>query len=141
MPNFRDCTVIKLPSSETKLAVYRKYFEIAKIDPEIKEISVTSFKSFWNVHCPYVTSVRLDKNQSATSENSSRLILSFYCAQNVSCTSSAQQVGEIYFNVPRKCGSFGIHNEATHKQTNFLIVEADSTGKGSNSVISMLVYY
>ena len=55
--------------------------------------------------------------------------------------SSPQQVGKIYLKVPRKCGIFGIHNEATRIQTNFIIDVADNAGKGSNSVIRMLVYY
>lgn len=73
-------------------------------------------------------------------QNSSRLVLSFDYAQNVSYPSSPQQVGKLYFKIPRKCGIFGVHDEAKGVQTNFLIDEADNAGKGANSVISMLDY-
>lgn len=46
-----------------------------------------------------------------------------------------------YFKSNRKCGLFGINNEATHIQTNITIDEEDKTGKGANAVISMLHYY
>ena len=41
----------------------------------------------------------------------------------------------------RKCGIFGINDEASHVQSNISIDEEDSSGKGANSVISMLNFY
>lgn len=41
----------------------------------------------------------------------------------------------------RKFSIFGINNERTQVETNFLIDEQDKTGKGANAVISMVHYY
>lgn len=51
---------------------------------------------------------------------------------------NAQQIGPAYFKTPRKCALFRVHDESNHRQENFLIDEIDSTGKGANTVISLL---
>ncbi len=68
-------------------------------------------------------------------------VLSFDFAEQVHFPSSPQQVGPAYFKTGRKCGIFGVHNERTHQQTNYLIDESDNAGKGANAVISMLDDY
>lgn len=83
----------------------------------------------------------LYRDKSKEKNLSSLLVLSFDYAQNVSYPSSPQQVGSSFFKANRKCGLFGINNEATHIQTNITIDEEDITGKGANAVISMLDYY
>lgn len=50
----------------------------------------------------------------AKNGNGSLLVISFDFAQNVCYPSSPQQVGTSYFKANRKCGIFGINNEATH---------------------------
>jgi hypothetical protein len=47
----------------------------------------------------------------------------------------------MYFLTPRKCGVFGVCNEAIPQQVNFLIEEACDTGKGANNIISKLHYF
>lgn len=66
------------------------------------------------------------------------LVNSFDYAQNVAYPSSPQQVGSSYFKANRKCTIFGIKNERTHVQTNFLVDEKDNVGKGANATISMI---
>ena len=43
--------------------------------------------------------------------------------------------------MPPKCAIFGVCCEAIPRQINFLIDEAFDTGKGADSVISMLHFY
>ena len=73
--------------------------------------------------------------------NPSSVHVSFDYAQQIHFPSSPQQVGPLYFFTPRKCQIFGICNEAREEQINYLIDENDITGKGANTVISMLHHY
>lgn len=66
------------------------------------------------------------------------MVLSFDFAQNVSYPVSPQSPGSAYFKSNLKCSIFGILNERTKVQSNFLIDEADAIGKGPNAVISMI---
>lgn len=66
---------------------------------------------------------------------------SFDYAQEVHIPSNPMQPGPIYFKTPRKCGIFGIMNEAIPRQVNYLIDEAVSVGKGANSTISYVHHY
>ena len=50
--------------------------------------------------------------------------------------SNPQQPAPIYFKTPRKFGLFEVWCEGIPRQINYLIDEADSTGKGSNATIS-----
>lgn len=68
-------------------------------------------------------------------------VFSFDFAENLTYPFCSQQVGPSYFKTPRKCGLFGVHNEGTHYQENFLIDESDSIGKGANTVISLLRHF
>lgn len=63
------------------------------------------------------------------------------CFLQVHYPSDPHQAGPIYFKTPRKCGIFGICNEAKGEQVNYLIDEAVSTAKGANTVISFLHHY
>ena len=73
-----------------------------------------------------------------TKKPESLVVTSFDFTQNVSFPSSPQQVRTSYFKALRKCSIFGVRNEATQVQTNFLIGEEDAAGKGAKSVVSML---
>ena len=66
---------------------------------------------------------------------------SFDFAQQVHFPSDPLQPGPIYFKCPRKCGLFGIACEAFPRQVNFLLDESVHTGKGANTVVSMLHYF
>ncbi|XP_035825279.1 uncharacterized protein LOC118477573 [Aplysia californica] len=67
--------------------------------------------------------------------------ISFDFAQQTHFPSDPLQAGPIYFKTPRKCGLFGINNEALGKQVNILVDEAHNTGKGANTVVSYLHFY
>ena len=66
---------------------------------------------------------------------------SFDMAQQVHYPSSPLQPGPLYFLTPRKCAIFGVVCEALPRQVNYLIDEASVTGKGANSVVSMLHHF
>ena len=66
---------------------------------------------------------------------------SFDMAQQVHYPSNPLQPGPIYFLTPRKCALFGVCCEAIPRQVNYLIDEASDTGKGSNTIISLLHHF
>ena len=66
---------------------------------------------------------------------------SFDFAQQVHYPSNPLQPGPIYFLTPRKTAIFGVCCEAIPRQVNFVIDEASNTGKGANTVVSMLDYF
>ena len=66
---------------------------------------------------------------------------SFDMAQQVHYPANPLQPGPVYFLTPRKCGVFGIVTESIPRQTNYLIDEAMSTGKGANTIISLLHHF
>lgn len=69
------------------------------------------------------------------------LSYSFDHAQQIHYPSRPQNPGPLYFKTPRKCGIFGVCDEGSNIQLNFLIDEAQSCGKGANSIVSMVHYY
>ena len=66
---------------------------------------------------------------------------SFDMAQQVHYPFDPLQPGPMYFLTPRKCGIFGVCNEALPRQVNYLIDEAVDTGKGANNIISKLHHF
>ena len=75
------------------------------------------------------------------SQPSSRLITAHYSfdvAQQVLYPNDPQQPGSMYFLTPRKCAIFGVSCEAIPRQVNYLIDESVDTGKGANTILSML---
>ena len=66
---------------------------------------------------------------------------SFDFAQQVHYPSNPLQPGPIYFLTPRKAAIFGVCCEAIPRQVNFIIDEASDTGKGANTVVSLLDYF
>ena len=78
------------------------------------------------------------------SQPSSRLITahySFNMAQQVFYLNDPQQPGPMYFLTPRKCAIFGVCCEAIPHQVNYLIDKSIDTGKGANTIISMLHHF
>ena len=66
---------------------------------------------------------------------------SFDFAQQVHYPSNPLQPGPIYFLTPRKVAIFRVCCEAIPRQVNFLIDEASDTGKGANTVVSLLDFF
>lgn len=185
MPNYKDCKVMLLPSSETKSAVYRRFDKDCLTEDKI---AMKTFYKIWMKYCPYISPMKpktdlcdvcqqntlmlrrvLEESDSDTKEAKLRmavthldhakrqrefyqqcckmsdaystLVVSFDYAQNISYPSSPQQVGTAYFKAARKCLIFGIHNEFTNVQSNYLLDEEFEIGKGPNAVISQIHDY
>ena len=68
-------------------------------------------------------------------DTTSTLVISVDYGQKVSYHPSPQQVGSAYFKADRKCSTFGMHNEITKVQTNYLLDEEFEIGKGPNAVL------
>ena len=66
---------------------------------------------------------------------------SFDMAQQVHYPTDPLQPGPIYFLTPRKCAIFGVCCEAIPRQVNYLIDEVCDTGKGSNTIVSLLHHF
>ena len=66
---------------------------------------------------------------------------SFDFAQQVHYPSNPLQPGPMYFKTARKCAIFGVCCEGVPRQVNYLIDEASDTGKGANTVISLLHHF
>lgn len=62
-------------------------------------------------------------------------------AQQLQYPYEDRQVGPIYFKSPRTAQLFGVCCEAASRQVNYLIDEADFTGKGADTVISILDHF
>ena len=69
------------------------------------------------------------------------MLYSFDHAQLVYIPWNPQQPGPAYFKTAQKCEIFGICCEGSRVQTNYLIDEAESIGKGANSIISYLHHF
>ncbi len=69
------------------------------------------------------------------------LHISFDYAQQILLPCSGQQVGPIYFLAGYKVGLFGVAIEPLHKFVLYIIPEACNTGKGANTVISLLHHF
>ncbi|XP_062615789.1 uncharacterized protein LOC134277475 [Saccostrea cucullata] len=66
---------------------------------------------------------------------------SFDYAQQIHYPHYAQQVGPLFFKTPRKCQCFGICSEGSGSQIFYLIDESQHSGKGANSVASMIHHH
>lgn len=71
------------------------------------------------------------------------VIVIFSFLFQVHVPSSSQQPGPLYFLVPYKIGIFGVMNDTSKRQCNYLIPEAASfkKSKGANGVVSFLHHY
>jgi len=68
-------------------------------------------------------------------------ILSFDFAENILLPNKVNEPGIFYFKMRRKIELFGINNEKTNVQHNFLIDECFKISKSPDTVISMLHHY
>lgn len=126
--NFHDELQKQKNASEaTKLkimTIYKEHLDLAKMQRQ--------YYNYWRSFA---------KLNSELEDGDTFSVLSFDFAQSWKFPNSPQQVGSSYFKSPRSCSIFGVHDERTEKQVNFLIDEGESVGKGANSVISMLHEY
>ena len=88
-----------------------------------------------------VTSLQIPGDNTADCSNQLFTCYSFDFAQQIHIPSNPQQPGPMYFKTPRKCGVFGVLAEALSQVTLFLVDEAVDTGKGANTVISLLDFF
>ncbi|XP_060801816.1 uncharacterized protein LOC132901755 isoform X1 [Amyelois transitella] len=82
---------------------------------------------------------KLGQNQPCSSPG--KMHYSFDFAQQVHLPHSSQQVGPLYFLAGYKIGLFGIAAEPLKQFVLYIIPEACNTGKGSNTVISLLDHF
>ena len=115
--------------------------QASNLDDKSKEAQLTKALDHLKAAHAQREYYNLWRQKAKSSESEILVVASFDFAQNVSFLSSPQQVGTSYFKALRKCSIFGVKNEGTQVQTKFLIDEEDATGKGANSVISMLHCY
>ena len=66
---------------------------------------------------------------------------SFDFAQQVHYPHNPLQPGPMYFKTARKCAVFGVCCEGIPRQMFYLIDEASNTGKGANTVVSLLHHF
>lgn len=182
LPQCKNYKVMKLPSCDTKISIYRRYVEACK-EMKDKLIGERCFYYLWNECCPYIQTMKSatdlcdtckeNTNRISEAKNSDEkenrlnialshlstakdqrefykkcitdgtddMVISFDYAQNVAYPASPQTTGAAYFKSARKSSLFGILDEKRKVQTNFLVDESRSIGKGPNSVISMLHYF
>ena len=112
---------------KARLIQHQEHLDTAKKQRQYYREKVASSKSV------------LKSNQG--DKSSVTLSYSFDHAQQVHYPSHPQKPGPLYFKTPRKCAIFGVCDEGTNSQVNFLIDEAQSCGKGANSIVSMVHYY
>ena len=109
-------------------------------------------RSFYKTTCnackeslvDYLTSKNLPSLPLGPAEPCSRPIVAHYSFdmdQQVHFPCDPLQPGPMYFLTSRKCGIFGVCNEAIPCQINYLIDDACNTGKGANNIISKLHHF
>jgi hypothetical protein len=76
-----------------------------------------------------------------SSSESVTMHYSYDFAQQVHYPSNPLQPGPAYFLTARKCQIFGVACEPLGFQVNYLIDEADNTGKGANTTISLIHHF
>jgi len=76
-----------------------------------------------------------------TAQENGYYVLSMDYAENILLSNLLDEPGTFYFKTRRKVDIFGINNENTNEQLNFIIDECFKIKKGPDSVISMLDHY
>ncbi|KAL5013745.1 hypothetical protein ScPMuIL_008015 [Solemya velum] len=159
VPGFKREDVKLLPSSHTHVHVYTQYIlslegtvptfkKRTSLGGCFKQKSTSEVRSSGHynemVHQAKVTCHATGIEELQTSAPCSRTMTmhySFDFAQQVHLPSNPLQPGPIYILFPRKCGIFGVCYEGIPKQVNFLVDEAHSISKGSNTVVSYLHFF
>lgn len=156
IPGFKSDEVKVLPSSETKMSVWRAYTSTCEASG-VKAVSYSkqdhlnfaqAEREFYRNTCSDAAAtfmrieddVDFNESREACSFDGS-MHYSFDYAQQVHIPSNPLQPGPIYFKAPRKCGIFGIMCEGVPRQVNYLIDEASTIGKGANATISYVHHF
>lgn len=59
LPQFRNFDkIVKLPSCDTKLVIYRKFVEAVDKDENFRVVSQSSFYNIWEKYCPEVMTMK-----------------------------------------------------------------------------------
>ena len=93
-------------------------------------------KKNWVEVVPYACQIECETSSTVSTE----MLYSFDHAQLVHIPWNPQEPGPTYFKTAQKCENFGICCEGRLVQKIYLIDEAESIGKGANSIISYLHY-
>jgi hypothetical protein len=92
------------------------------------------------LHLNAAANARSHYNQKKAETNDIK-VLSFDYAENILIPYLIDEPGIFYFKTRRKVGLFGINDDKSNIQCNFLLDECCMISKGPDSVISMLHYY
>ena len=119
-----------------KLKAAEQHLKAAKEEREAYKVKTESSKKNWD-------GLSEDHRKHGMSQCSVpiSMLYSFDHAQSVHYPSNPLQPGPMYFKTTRKCDIFGICCEGSRIQVNYLIDEAESIGKGANSIISYLHHF
>ena len=122
-----------LPESEREAlhASAMEHLQKARTKRQIYRKQCDDSEKAWKLHC--------STDKEAAYKGS--MHYSFDYAQQIHYPYNDQQPGPAYFLTARKCQLFGVCCEAQSKQVNYLIDEAEYTGKGANTTISLLHHY
>ena len=85
-----------------------------------------------------IVDVNLNNHPIEINSVKANVTFSFDFAQMFHYPNNSDQVGCLYFKVPRKCSLFGVANEGLGTQVTYLIDEIVDCGKGSNAVIIIM---
>ena len=88
-----------------------------------------------------IVGLNLNNNYVEINSLKADVTFSFDFAQMVHYPNISDQVGCLYFKVPRKCSLFGVGNKGLGTQVMYLINEIVECEKGSNAVISYIHDY
>ena len=119
---------------QTLVDQYQQHLNEARKNRDYYKLQTTLARSSFETleeYSPFVTSVPCSFDGD----------YSWDFAQQLHYPTNPQQPGPIYFKTARKCGLFGVVNEGSGHQFNYLIDEAVAVGKGANCTISYVHHY
>ena len=118
---------------------FKRVLNDQKMDQESKEFALVEYKSHKQDHTEarsyYVA------HKSIRAKEIGYFALPFDYAENILLPRKIIQPATFYFKTKKKIDLFGINNECTDLQWNFLIDENFKIKKGPDSVISMIDFY
>ena len=124
--SLRNSGHLTAEEKERRLTVYSDHLNLAKTERAAYNQQIS--------HCR-------EAYQCAKEESLVDMHYSFDFAQQLHFPSNPLQPGPAYFLTARKCQLFGVSCEALGIQTNYLIDEADTIGKGANTTISLIHHF
>ena len=124
---------------------FRSNIKVATTEHE--KVSVTTAFSEHLAQAQEERQFYLDRCNASSMSTTTYAHYTFDFAEQLSLPHHSRQVGPMYFKVGRKVQLFGICNDNTKLQHNYLIDESETIGKdgtkshGPNAVLSMLDHY